>query len=389
MCNIENDIKKLIQEELKTNNDIILTKAPGRINLIGEHTDYNQGLVLPAAINKFCYFGLKPNNKNEINFSALDLNDRLTINILDLQKSDKPWANFLIGILLEFKHKGISIKGFDCALTSQVPIGAGMSSSSAMECSMLTALNKFFTANYNNWDLIEISQRSNHNFLGIKGGILDQFSSLFGQEGKCMFMDCSDRSYEYFTIPESDFSWLLINSNVKHDHLTSGYNVRVQECKQALSAIKEKHPTIRHLSQFRTTEKLSGIIFPNKNSKLRAEFIVEENSRVRSFTSALASNDMQRCGELLYASHQGLSQKYEVSCPELDLLVELTKEFPDVLGARMMGGGFGGCTINLLHEESIIDFKNFVSSHYKNAFNIDPEFYAVHFDDGAQLMYCQ
>lgn len=382
----ESEIIQKIESTLGNTDELIIAKAPGRINLIGEHTDYNLGLVLPAAIKKYCYFGLKPNKTSIINVHAVDLNEKCSLDTNSLASQKYLWANFLVGILLEYQKRNINLSGFDCVITSQVPIGAGLSSSSALECSILVALNKFYESNFDNWTLINMSQSSNHNFLGIKGGILDQFSSLFGKEEKVMLMDCNDRSFEYINLPKSDYTWFLVNSCVKHNHLTSAYNDRVNECKAALKTIQKSNPNISHLSEINSIEQIANSYFDSKAIKDRALYIFKENARVKKFVRALRDNDMATCGEVLYDSHNGLSQEYEVSCEELDFLVELTKTDINVLGARMMGGGFGGCTLNLVHKDAIKVFTSKVKDKYSSKFNIAPEFYVAEIGPGAAIL---
>jgi len=347
-------ILRSIESTLGTTSEIVVARAPGRINLIGEHTDYNNGLVLPGAIDKYMYFACKPNGTNIINATALDLDQEASVDLAQLEKSTHLWMNFLIGILLEFQKKEVDLIGFDCTFSSQVPLGAGMSSSSALECAILIGLKEVFGAQHlDNWSLINMSRSSNHNFLGIKGGIMDQFASLFGRKNHVMFLDCATLNHTYVRLPESEYSWLLINSCVKHNNLTSGYNDRVNECKQAVKDINAQLSEVVHLSDITNTEQLDRIAFSSEDVKKRAYFVVEENARVNSLVSALEKGNFELCGSLLYASHKGLSSQYEVSCDELDFLVDFFREEPSVLGSRMMGGGFGGCTINLVRSGAI------------------------------------
>lgn len=363
-----------------------IAQAPGRINLIGEHTDYNFGYVLPAAIDKYLYFVFSPNQTDTINAVAMDLDDNISFKTSDLQKTDKLWANYLIGLLIEFQKKDIPLFGFDCLITSDVPIGSGMSSSAAFDCSILKGLNELYQTKLENWELVRMSQRSNNSFLGIKSGILDQFSSLFGRKDKVMHLDCDSLKYSYITVPESSNKWLLINTNVKHTHLTSGYNDRVNECQSALASIQEKFPDVKHLSDVENSESLQKVTFNNATDKKRAQFIAEENSRVKIFIEALEEVNFQKCGQILYESHEGLSKKYEVSCPELDFLVEHLHTNNNVLGSRMMGGGFGGCTINLVEEGSIDHICQDVKQAYKKQFDLDPEFYVCAIGNGAEVV---
>ncbi len=384
MFDIPAGIQDSLFRALGTSEKVLIARAPGRINLIGEHTDYNNGLVLPGAIDKYTYFACKPNGTDTISATAIDFNESISIPLDQLEKSDNLWTNFLIGLLLEFQKREINLVGFDCAFTSEVPIGAGMSSSSALECAILVGLQELLAArDLTKWDLINMSQSSNHNFLGIKGGIMDQFASLFGQENQVMLLDCSSSDHEYVSLINDEYSWLLINSCVKHNHLTSGYNDRVQECQQAVEEIQSKFPDVAQLSDLTSTAQLSSVSFSSPTIKQRACFVLEENQRVRAFVRALAEHDLDTCGQLLYASHKGLAEDYEVSCDELNFLVQLLRGRAGVLGSRMMGGGFGGCTINLIHNREIRAIKKEVTEQYKEAFDIDPLFYEVNIAEGA------
>ena len=386
MNSIPGAIKIKLDAYLGGADDILYVRAPGRINLIGEHTDYNNGLVLPGAINKYMYFAASPNGTNEINATAIDLNESIVLDLSNLIKTNRLWADYLTGILLEFKKRNIQLSGFDCALTSQVPIGAGISSSSALECAFLVGIKELHGLDIDNWELIKMSQSSNHNFLGIKGGILDQFSSLFGKRDKIMLLDCDSLDYQYVTIPTNKYTWLLINTNVQHNHLNSGYNDRVKECGTALKDVQKTYPDVQHLSSIKDLYDLSLIHFSNPIIEKRARYIVEENARVKSFITAIEKSQFEKCGELLYASHKGLQENYEVSCKELDFLVDHLKDNSSVLGSRMMGGGFGGCTINLVEESTVLEITDLVSTSYFEAFGIEPAFYVVEISEGAERL---
>lgn len=386
--NISQPAYKRLSKYLSLDAPTIISRAPGRINLIGEHTDYNHGFVLPAAISRSMYFAIRPNETSSIKVHAIDINEEVTVDLHDLKKSGYLWADFLIGNIIQFQ-KRMDTKdmiGFDCVFTSEVPMGSGMSSSSALECAFICGLNHLFKTKYGAWDLITMSQRSNHEFLGIKGGILDQFSSFFGKQNQVMMLNCDTQEYNYYTLPESEYTWLLVNTNVKHNHLVSGYNDRVAECKAAVENIQSIHPSVNHLSAVKSLEVLNKVNFDNQEVANRARFIITENQRVHNFVAAMSAGNYQECGELLYRSHDGLSQLYEVSCPELDFLVDLTRDDKNILGSRMMGGGFGGCTINLIHHAYIDTFRKHAYVAYTQKFDISPSFYEVEIGDGAEVM---
>jgi galactokinase len=387
---MESAWKKFSKEQIKLTTKVklagnwdLISRAPGRINLIGEHTDYNGGLVFPAAVDKYMYFACRKTGTKTVEATALDLNEQLNIDLTDLKITGTLWADFISGILLQFQERGYELSGFEVALTSEVPIGSGMSSSSALEMGVILAIATLHNIELPKWDAIEMSQKSNHEFLGIKGGILDQFSSSFGQLNRAMLMDCSNRSFEYVDIDLKEYELLLINSCVTHNHLLSGYNDRVKECQQALQEIQSIFPNVETLSDEYAIREVS---FSNELLYKRASFIREENDRVNKFRIALNNSDLIKCGQLLNEGHRGLSSKYEVSCDELDFLASEAKSEPGVLGCRMMGGGFGGCTINLIKSSNRQKLMNDIEKKYINTFGIEPEFYSVHMSDGAGIL---
>ena len=315
---IKDKLRRHIAQE-----NVQFCKAPGRINLIGEHTDYNGGLVLPGAIDRYMYFALAPNNTNQINITAIDKAETATIEVGNYNRSKIEWANYFIGNLMILQSQGYHCTGFDGAFYSDIPIGAGLSSSSAMEVGFIKSVSELFGFELSGWDIVHTSHRSNHEFLGIQGGFLDQFSSTFGIKESVLLMDCALKSHQVIKADLEDYTFLLINTEVTHNHLTSGYNDRVRECQQALSSIQQRFPEVSSLSGIRHVNQLTDVRFDDSIIENRATYIIEENQRVRHFVEALAQQDYQRCGELLYRSHNGLSELYEVSCTELDYLVEL------------------------------------------------------------------
>jgi len=364
----------------------IIAKAPGRINLIGEHTDYNKGLALPASVDKYMYVALRPTTEDHILVHALDMNASKKVSLDKLELTGTLWLDYLIGLLIEFKNLGAELKAFECAISSTIPIGAGVSSSAALDCALLTALNSFYNTQLTTWEMLHMSNRSNNNFLGIKSGILDQFASLFGQENHLLFLDCDNLEHKAIPVSKSNYTWLLINTCVKHSHLSSGYNDRVKECQSALRSIQKIYPSMSHLSEVRSITQFENVEFENLACQQRAEYVVEENSRVRSFIQALEQDNFEECGKLLYASHAGLSKKYEVSCAELDFLVDIFRDDDSVLGSRMMGGGFGGCTLNLVHKDALDIIQSKASRAYFDRFGINAEFISVQIGEGAKLM---
>lgn len=363
-----------------------IVKAPGRINLIGEHTDYNAGMILPAAIDKYMYFAFAKNDSHVGNVHALDLDEQVAIKMSDLHKTDSVWINYLTGLLIEFRERGFSLKGFDCVFTSDIPMGAGMSSSAALECGFALGIDYLLQSQLDRWEIINMSQHSNHHFMNIYGGIMDQFSSLFGEKNKCMLMDCSDRSFEYFDLNLSQYSLVLINSNVKHEHTSSGYNDRARECKEIVDLLQMTDPQIKNISAVDSISLKALSQNWSETLQRRSLFVVNENDRVVQFSKAMETNDFLKLGDLIYQSHFGLQHNFEVSCPELDLLVEITQDMQAVLGARMMGGGFGGCTINLLKTDNAQEVTQRIIEEYKDRSGIAAESYFVKLSEGASVM---
>ena len=358
-----------------------IVKAPGRINLIGEHTDYNNGFVFPAAIDRYVYLAFSANILSaDSRVVAKDLGESTIVKMSSLELTNLPWKNFLLGILNQFKTQGHSIKNFNCLIQSNIPIGAGMSSSSALECGFAKGIAQLNNIELSNWEIVDMSHQSNHNFLGLKGGIMDQFSSLFGRQGYGMILDCRDRSYSYIPINIKGYQWVLIDTKVKHEHLTSGYGDRVKECNEAASILNVK--TLRNLTADHLESNKMNL---SKIQYNRAKFVIEENERVHTFAEALKMKDLNKLGTLIYQSHEGLQNEYEVSCEELDFLVDCTRKENEVIGSRMMGGGFGGCTINLIKNDSIDAVIAKIEKAYFSKYGINPECHFVELVDGVKV----
>ena len=323
--------------------------SPGRINIIGEHIDYNDGFVLPAAIDKYVCIAISESGSDDCIIEANDLNEKYEFDIKDdIVSVNQNWANYFLGILKLIKNRN-RIKGFHLAFMSTIPIGAGLSSSAALECGFAFALNEIFALDNSKKEIALLGQLSENTFVGVQCGIMDQFASVFGKEEKVIMLDCRDLSYKYHNADLGAYSLLLLNSNVKHTLLTSGYNDRRTETEQGLAIIQKKFPQIKSF---------------------------------RDCTEALDKGDLELIGKLMYETHQGLSKEYEVSCEETDFLVEAMHRDTKVLGARMMGGGFGGCTINLVEKGYEDELITRVSSAYKDTFNHSPEAYKIKLSDG-------
>jgi galactokinase len=354
-------------------------RSPGRINLIGEHTDYNEGFVLPAAIDKeiIIYIGL--NGTNRCNLFAWDLQEYCSIDLSDLTKVPQNWANYAIGVVLQLKQRGLPVSGFDCVFGGNIPIGAGLSSSAALECGIGFGLNELMGYGISRFELALIGQAAESEFVGLKCGIMDQYASLFGAKDQALLLDCREYTHDSIGIALQDYEFMLFNSNVKHELSNSEYNTRRQECEQGVRTVKTNHPKVKSLRDFSPSMLLE---IKDKTVFKRCQFVLDENRRVLEGANDLAKGDLKSFGQKLYQSHHGLSERYEVSCPELDLLVELTKRAEAVLGARMMGGGFGGCTINLIEKSHCHEVAERIGQDYRKQTGSNMEVYRVAIANG-------
>jgi len=360
----------------------IVIKAPGRINLIGEHTDYNLGFVLPAAIDRVLYIAMGLSEEDMVKVHALDIDDYAEIPLYNWDRTDRLWVDYIKGILKQLADKDVQLRGANCVFGGTIPIGSGLSSSAALDCGFIKALSTLYDYDMADWDIVSMSNRSNNQYLGIGSGILDQFASVFGKKDQCMLLDCSSREYTYHDINLVDIDIVLINTNVKHEHSSSGYNNRPAECQRLIQHLNDAGEPINSLRDLdRDTLDRHRDSLPDKLYN-RGSFIIDENDRVHQFVVALAHDNYHQLGQLLYASHEGLSGLYDVSCEELDLLVRLARQNDHVLGARMMGGGFGGCTINLIRRSHRQETIKSIMDTYQTETGVQPEYYDVSIIDG-------
>jgi galactokinase len=360
-----------------------LFAAPGRINLIGEHTDYNNGFVLPAAIDKRIYLAISPSNEPIANIYSLDFDQSVEFYINETESNLPHWAKYIFGVVKEIQAAGHTLQGFSAVFGGDIPSGAGLSSSAAVESVFAFAINKLFNLNIDNLELAKIGQRAEHNYAGVKCGIMDQFASIHGKAGYVMKLDCRSLEFEYFPLELGDYELILVDTKVKHSLASSEYNRRRYECDEGVMILRSQMPAVRSLRDVRPKDVYPYRGIMGKEIFMRCEYVTEENERVIDTCKALAIGNLEMVGQLMFQSHQGLSRKYFVSCNELDLLVDAAKKIDGVLGARMMGGGFGGCTINLIKSTEVENFKMLASKEFQLEFGREPLFYKVNISDGA------
>ncbi|MGA9639077.1 galactokinase [Flavobacterium sp.] len=359
--------------------------SPGRINIIGEHIDYNDGYVLPAAIDKIICFAFEKNNTKTANIHAIDLGESFEIEVnAKPELTDTVWTNYLRGVLNQLQLKGYSIEGFNCVFSSNIPSGSGLSSSAALECGFLYGINELFNLNIKPIDIALMGQSAEH-WVGINCGIMDQFSSVMGQENKVIKIDCKTLDYTYHEANFVDYSLILFDSNVKHSLFTSEYNTRRIECGEGLDVIKTNYPEIKSFRDCNETHVTSLKDKMTDNVYRRSLYVVKEISRVIQACEALDKGDILTLGKLMFETHDGLSNDYEVSCAELDYLVALAKEEENVIGSRLMGGGFGGCTITLVRKGSEEAVKAKFSKLYSDKFGIELKIHDVKVSNGTSL----
>ena len=381
-------MKAKIQEKFESlfGEEGILYASAGRINLIGEHTDYNGGYVFPGAINFGIMTAIKPNGTDKVKVYSLDFDQ---VSEFGLKEEDKPkeaWACYVFGVCRETIKRGGKVEGFNAVFAGDVPLGAGLSSSAALESTFAFAINDLFNDNkIEKFELAKIGQSTEHNYCGVKCGIMDQFASIFGKEGSLIRLNCKTGEYKYFPFHPKGYKLVLIDSCVKHELASSAYNTRRESCERAAAAIRKNHPEVEFLSDAKRLwldEVRSEI---TEEDFLRAEYVIGEVQRVLDVCDALERDDYETVGEMMYQTHFGLSRLYEVSCEELDFLNKLARKC-EVTGSRVMGGGFGGCTINLVKEELYDNFIKAAVEKFTQKFGHAPKVYDVVISDGARKL---
>ncbi|MDR0581999.1 MAG: galactokinase [Prevotellaceae bacterium] len=358
--------------------------SPGRINLIGEHTDYNGGFVLPGAIDKGITLAIQTNEINKVRVFSVDYDETFEFGLTtEANKPDQLWAKYIFGVVREIEKRGKTVSGFDAAFYGDVPLGAGLSSSAALESAFAYALNDIYGLGIDNFELAKIGQATEHNYVGVKCGIMDQFASVFGKKGHLIRLDCRSLEYQYVPFNPAGYRLVLIDSRVKHELVNNPYNRRRESCEAAAAAIRKRHPEVAFLrdANFAMLEEAKNEI--SHEDYIRAEFVIGEVQRLLDACDALVKNDYVTVGKKMYETHAGLSKLYEVSCEELDFLNSCARKY-GVTGSRIMGGGFGGCSINLVEESKYDTFISGTVADYKAKFDIEPKVYDVIISDGAR-----
>ncbi|MEZ0452223.1 galactokinase [Sphingobacterium thalpophilum] len=377
---IINKFKSLYQDE-----PIVVT-SPGRINIIGEHTDYNDGFVLPAAIDKAIYVAVSKRGDDLISLYAEDYRESHEVRLSDIAISEKHWPNYILGVVDQYQKRGATLGGFNLYIDGDVPLGAGLSSSAAVECAVTLALSELFDLDVERLDIPQIAQKAEHTYAGVMCGIMDQFASAFGKEKNVIKLDCRTLGFEYVPLDLKGYEVVLLNTNVKHSLASTAYNKRREQCEQASAWVREEYPEVKNLRDV-TIDMLDRLVKEkDKDIYAKASFVVLENERVEKSCEALRAGDIKQLGQYIFQSHEGLSKVYEVSCPELDYLVDYVRQFPEVIGARMMGGGFGGCTINIVKEGALASILPALEQEYRQKFDKELAVIQVNIADGTRLI---
>jgi len=359
--------------------------SAGRINLIGEHTDYNGGYVFPGAIDKGIVAEIKLNGTGKVRAYSLDYNAQTEFGLNEEDAPKEQWARYIFGVCRETIKRGGKVEGFDTVFAGDVPLGAGLSSSAALESTFAFALNELFHNGIDKFELAKIGQSTEHNYCGVKCGIMDQFASCFGKAGCLIRLNCKTLEYKYFPFNPKGYKLVLVDSCVKHELASSAYNKRRESCENAAAAIRKHHPEVEFLSDAKRVwlDEVRDQI-PEEDF-LRAEYVIGEVQRVLDVCDALERDDYETVGEMMYQTHFGMSRLYEVSCEELDFLNKLARKM-DVTGSRVMGGGFGGCTINLVKDELYEPFIAAAKEKFAAKFGHEPKIYDVVVSDGARQL---
>jgi galactokinase len=366
---------------------LLIVRSPGRVNIIGEHTDYNEGFVLPAALDMAAYLAIGLRQDSRIELFAMDLNEKFSSDLHNLKPVENiSWPNYILGAIAQFLKIGVSFKGMNIVLQSDVPIGAGLSSSAAIESAMIYACNELFKTRLPKIDMVKMAQIAEHEFAGVRCGIMDMFASVMGKKDHVIKLDCKTLNYEYVPFKLEGLKIVLLNTNVKHSLASSKYNTRRIECEQGVAWVKENESHVNSLRDI-SIDMLDKYVLP-KDVLIykRCLFVVEEINRLIQACEDLKQGNIVALGEKMFATHEGLSKQYEVSCDELDLLIKYVTNNENVLGARMMGGGFGGCTINLVKDDAIEKLITEIAPAYEAATNLPLTYYIASIENGTEIL---
>ena len=383
-------------------NASLVVKSPGRINLIGEHIDYNYGFVLPAAIDKFIEVAIGKRTDGAIHMVAVDLGETIIVPMHNLQPHATAWVNYIIGVVDQVFNNLASIEnnlsgnennfakikddfngGFSICIQGNIPLGAGLSSSAALECAVLFALNELYSLSLTKMQMALMAQTAEHKFAGLHCGLMDMFASLHGQKNKAILLDCDSLAFTYYPLALNDYSIVLFDTQIKHALASSEYNTRRLECEQGLKIIQEKYPTVKTFRDI-SLEQVEACLVSKVYQ--RCKYVVEEIQRVQLAVQDLAKGDMQAFGKKMFETHKGLSSLYEVSCPELDFLVAAVSNNENVLGARMMGGGFGGCTINIIKKTAVEEIAKTLTANYAKKMHKELAVYITSIEEGTHIV---
>ena len=365
----------------------MMVRSPGRINLIGEHTDYNDGFVLPAAIDRDARFAVSRRNDNEVHLFALDFGEWHGTNLSDLSVFPNTWPAYILGVVQQLQQNGYEMQGFNAVVSSTVPPGAGMSSSAAIECAAIVALNELFGFRIAKLDLVKMAQKAENEFVGVRCGIMDMFASIYGKKGYAMKLDCRSLRFDYLPLALGHSKIVLFDTGVKHSLASGEYNSRRNECEQGVSFLQQVYPRVQSLRDVNTSMLSTALAGKVADTVLkRCSFVVDEMTRLQEGCEDLKKDDIAAFGRKMYHTHEGLSRLFEVSCTELDFLVEFVKNEKSVAGARMMGGGFGGCTINIVQQDAIDDLYKRIKKAYGETYGIDLKMYVTSPEDGTSVI---
>ena len=374
-------MKEKIQSEFKSRFGVegILFVAPGRFNLIGEHTDYNGGFVFPGAIDKFIMAEINPNGTDKVRVYSIDIEEYCEFGLNEADAPQQQWARYIFGVCREVIKRGGEVKGFDAVFAGNVPLGAGLSSSAALESCFANALNDLFNENrFPKMELAKIGQSTEHNYCGVNCGIMDQFASVHGKKDNLMRLDCRSGEFEYFPFKLDGYRLVLVDSRVKHELVDSPYNKRRESCERVAKTLGVE--TLRDADMAMLDGAKDKV---SEEDYMRAKYVIEEKQRVLDVCDALVKGDYETVGRCMYGTHEGMSKLYEVSCEELDYLNDVAKEC-GVTGSRIMGGGFGGCTVNLVKDELYDNFIATATAKFNEKYGHEPMIYPVIVSDGAR-----